>query len=91
MNTLVTIAQQQPEPSRTFRAFRTVDAAIAYTLKMPKWREPALSIRHYGHGVTRAVVNFYGSNRRHKVSLAKARWIMYHGMTVNRALPVRVS
>lgn len=91
MNTLLAIAQQQPEPSRTFRAFRTIDAAVAYTLKMPAWREPKLSIRHYGYGVTRAVVNFYGSNRRARVSLSHARLIMWHGMTVNRALPVCVS
>lgn len=91
MNTLVTIAAQQPEPPRTFRAFRDVDAAIALVQKMDAWREPTLRVVDYGHGVVRVIVNFYGSNKRERVKLSHARRIMWQGVIVNRQLPVIVS
>jgi hypothetical protein len=95
LSTVVRIAQEQPEPPRTFKAFRSGRAACAFVLKCDDAREASMRKVNYGHGVTRYVVNYLGSGRswwkRSAGRCEAARVIMLNGHVLNRRLPVPIS
>lgn len=90
--TIPTIIDRQPAALRSFRAFASLTLAFRYIERHPD-ANCTLAKRCYGDDKrdVRYVVNFTGSVRKQRVTLAKARLIMWHGMTTDRHLPVVIS
>lgn len=83
--TIPRLIDAQPNRPRSFRIFRDIRAATKFAVKCEKMeRCPTVRVTQYGM----FAVNFYGSNPKPRVKLAKARLVMWHGFSFDRQLPV---
>lgn len=91
---LAELAPDQMARPKVSKWFTSKQSAFRFITRL-ETREPGrvvgMSAHRYTERDARIVVTYYGSPARTRVPLEKARLVMWHGLTVDRRLPVVVS